>query len=55
MIYGSVTEWGEVDDKKYGFIASWWHTPQAARIILMMGLNAGITDTKALQQMMLEY
>lgn len=55
MVYGPITQWGEVDDDKYGFITSWWHTPQAARIILMMGLNAGVTDTKALQQMMLDY
>lgn len=55
IIYGATPQWGEVDDEKYGFIASWWHTPQASRIILMLALNAGITDTKEIQKMMLEY
>ncbi len=55
MIYGPITQWGEIDDEKYGFIASWWHTPQSARIILMLALQAGITDNAKLQKLMLEY
>ena len=54
-IMGPTTQWGEVNDEKDGFVASWWHTPQAARIILMLGLNAGIKDVKTLQKLMLEY
>lgn len=55
MIYGPVTQWGEVDDEKYGFITSWWHTPQAARIILMLALQNGFTETQSIQKLMLQY
>lgn len=55
IIYGPTPQWGEVNDDKYGFIASWWHTPQATRVILMLGLSAGITDSKELQKLMLSY
>lgn len=55
IIRGATPQWGEIDDSAYGFIASWWHTPQASRIILMLALNAGITDTKEIQKLMLEY
>lgn len=55
IIYGPTPQWGEVNDEANGFITSWWHTPQAARVILMLGLNAGIKDNLELQRLMLEY
>lgn len=57
MNHGSTTQYAEVDDDKYGFGASWWHTPQQARILLMLALNKGygVKDIKKIQRIMLEY
>lgn len=57
MNHGSTTQWAEVDDKKYKFAAAWWHTPQQARIILMLALNKGlgVKDIEKIQALMLEY
>ena len=52
--YGATTQWTEVDDEKYGFIASWWNNPQRARIIVMLGLTK-TKNKQELQKMMLEY
>lgn len=43
---GSVSMTGEVDDKKYGFVASLELTPQKARVLLQLAL----TQTKDFQQ-----
>ncbi|MGL4722868.1 MAG: type II asparaginase [Desulfovibrionaceae bacterium] len=51
---GPTTQWAEIDDENLGFVASWWHNPQRARVILMLGLTK-TQDQKALQRMMLEY
>lgn len=51
---GSTTLEGEVDDAKYGFIASNTLNPQKARVLLMLGLTK-TNDKKALQKMFLEY
>ncbi|WP_027327080.1 type II asparaginase [Helicobacter pametensis] len=55
MISGPITQWGEVNDEQLGFITSWWHTPQAARIILMLALQSKITDNAKIQELMLKY
>ena len=51
---GSTTLEGEVDDAKYGFIATTTLNPQKARVLLMLGLTK-TSDKKALQKMFLEY
>ena len=51
---GSTTLEGEVDDAKYGFIATTTLNPQKARVLLMLGLTK-TNDKKALQKMFLEY
>lgn len=51
---GSVTIDGEVDDTKYGFIASDVHSPQKARILLMLALGK-TTDRAELQNYFLTY
>jgi len=51
---GSTTLEGEVDDAKYGFIASAALNPQKARVLLMLGLTK-TNDKKELQKMFLEY
>lgn len=57
MDHGATTQYDEIDDDKYGFVTSWWHTPQQARIILMLALNKGYNtkDVKKIQELMLEY
>ena len=47
---GPSTQWNEVDDEQYGFVASWFLNPQKARILLMLALTK-TTDYKEIQQM----
>lgn len=51
---GSVTIDGEVEDAKFGFIASDVHSPQKARILLMLALSK-TTDRAELQNYFLTY
>ncbi len=51
---GSTSLYGEVDDAKYGFIASLWLNPQKARILLMLSL-LNTTDTYQIQEYFKEY
>jgi L-asparaginase len=51
---GSTTLEGEVDDKKFGFIAVDSLNAQKARVLLMLGLTK-TNDKAALQKMFLEY
>ena len=44
----------EIDDDRYGFIASDELNPQKARILLMLGLAKGLS-TSALQALFLRY
>lgn len=51
---GSTVQEGEVDDAKYGFIATTSLSPQKARVLLMLGLTK-TTDKEALQNLFLTY
>ena len=51
---GSTVLEGEVDDAKYGFIATTSLSPQKARVLLMLGLTK-TTDKEALQNLFLTY
>ena len=51
---GPTTQFDEVDDEKYQFVASWELNPQKARVLLMLALTK-TTDWKTIQQYFLEY
>lgn len=51
---GSTTLDAEVDDAKYGFVASLYKNPQKSRILLMLALTK-TNDIKEIQRMFYEY
>lgn len=52
--FGPTTQFDEVDDDKYGFVASWFKTPEKSRILLMLALTK-TNDYKEIQRMVREY
>ncbi|STQ79707.1 L-asparaginase 2 precursor [Hafnia alvei] len=51
---GSTTEDAEIDDVKYGFVASGTLNPQKARVLLQLALTQ-TKDPKQIQQMFNQY
>jgi len=51
---GPITQYDELNDDKYGFSASWFKSPEKARILLMFALTK-TKDYKEMQRMFLEY
>lgn len=52
--FGPTTQYDEVDDDKYGFVASWFKTPEKSRILLMLALTK-TTDYQDIQRMFQDY
>ena len=52
--FGPTTQFDEVDDPKWGFSASWFKTPEKARILLMFALTK-TKDYKEIQRIFREY
>lgn len=51
---GPTTQYDEVDDDRYGFVASWFKTPEKSRILLMLALTK-TNDYKEIQRIFVEY
>ena len=51
---GPTTQWDEIEDDKYGFVASWFINPAKARVLLMLALTQ-TDDYKEIQRMFTQY
>lgn len=51
---GPTTQWDEIDDDQYGFVASWFVNPAKARVLLMLALTT-TNDYKEIQRIFTQY
>lgn len=51
---GPTSQWDEIDDDAVGFAASWFLSPQRARVLLMLALTK-TDDYREIQRMFVEY
>ena len=51
---GPTSQWDEIDDDAHNFAASWFLSPQKARVLLMLALTK-TNDYKEIQRMFTEY
>lgn len=54
IMTGPTTQWDEIDDDKYGFVASWYVNPYRSRVLLMLALTK-TNNYKEIQRMFAEY